>query len=186
MTLIVGVSQIDPYALSERLMQMDEAAWARHANPWSVWTRFTCLPLLVLAIYARQWIGWWALPLVLLAAAWTWANPRAFPPPDDFGSWASRGTLGERVFLARDHYNVAPHHVRAAHILTGLSALGAVPLIYGLIVLNPWATVLGVIATILTKVWFVDRMVWIHADITNTTPGDPLPEPTLPHERTPT
>ncbi|APX10829.1 DUF6653 family protein [Tateyamaria omphalii] len=176
----------DIYRAAERLMGMQDADWRRHANPLSVWTRFTCLPLMVLAIYARQWIGWWALPLLLLAAAWTWVNPRAFPAPSDFGSWASRGTLGERVFLARDRYDIDAHHIRIANVLTALSAVGLLPLIYGLIVLNPWATVLGVVAIVLPKVWFVDRMVWIHADITNTTPGDPLPDPTLPHERTPT
>ncbi|WP_299656103.1 DUF6653 family protein [uncultured Tateyamaria sp.] len=174
----------DIYRAAERLMGMGNADWRRHANPLSVWTRFTCLPLMVLVIYARQWIGWWALPLFLLTAVWTWSNPRAFPPPADFGSWASRGTLGERIFLARDRYDVAPHHIRAAHGLTGLSAVGVLPLIYGLIVLNPWATLFGLVATILPKVWFVDRMVWIHADITQTIPGDPLPDPTLPHERT--
>ncbi|WP_299045938.1 DUF6653 family protein [uncultured Tateyamaria sp.] len=175
---------MDIYRAAERLMGMQDTDWRRHANPLSVWTRFTCLPLLVLAIYARQWIGWWALPLVLLAAVWTWVNPRAFRPPEDFGSWASRGTLGERIFLARAEYDVAPHHIRAAHVLTALSAMGALPLIYGLIVLNPWATVLGLIATILPKVWFVDRMVWIHADVTQSTPGTALPDPTLPFERT--
>ena len=175
----------DIYHAAERLMGMQDADWRRHANPLSVWTRFTCLPLLVLAIFARAWIGWWALPLVALAALWTWYNPRAFAPPQDFGAWASRATLGERVFLARDRYDVAPHHVRAANVLTVLSALGAVPLIYGLIVLTPWATLAGLVATILPKVWFCDRMVWLHADLTETTPGNPLPDPTLPPERTP-
>ncbi|MEL6563638.1 MAG: DUF6653 family protein [Pseudomonadota bacterium] len=175
----------DIYRAAERLMGIGDADWRRHANPLSVWTRFTCLPLIVLAIWSRTWIGWGALPLFLLAAAWTWYNPRAFPPPSDFGTWASRGTLGERIFLARDHYGVAAHHVRASHILTGLSALGAIPLIYGLIVLNPWATLLGVVATVLPKVWFCDRMVWIHAEMTDTTPGDALPEPLLRPERTP-
>ncbi|MEX0370620.1 MAG: DUF6653 family protein [Tateyamaria sp.] len=176
----------DIYAAAERLMGMRDADWRRHANPWSVWTRFTCLPLMVLAIYARAWVGWWALPLFLMAAAWTWYNPRAFPPPADFGTWASRGTLGERVFLARDRYDVPDHHIRTAHVLTVLSALGVLPLIYGLIALNPWATILGVVATVLPKVWFVDRMVWIHAELTRTAPGDPLPDPILPPERTQT
>lgn len=174
---------IDIYAAAERLMGMRDRDWRRHANPWSVWTRFTCLPLMVLAIYGRIWIGWWALPLFLLAAIWTWYNPRAFPPPDDFGSWASRGTLGERIFLARDRYGVAPHHLRTANILTVLSAIGVFPLVYGLVVLNPWVTILGLFTTVLPKVWFVDRMVWIHADMTQTIPGDPMPEPILPPER---
>ena len=174
----------DIYRAAERLMGMEDADWRRHANPLSVWTRFTCLPLIVLAIFVRQWIGWGALPLVLLAVAWTWINPRLFPPPDDFGSWAARGTLGERVFLARNQYDVPAHHIRMAHILTGLSALGLVPLIYGLVAFDAWATGAGLLAVILPKVWFVDRMVWIHADMTDTQPGDPLPDPTLPHERT--
>lgn len=170
----------DVFKGAERLMSMTDESWRRHANPWSVWTRFTCLPLMVLSLYSWGWIGWGALPLFLLSAAWTWVNPRAFPPPDDFGSWASRGTLGERVFLARDRYAVAAHHVRVAHVLTVLSALGLLPLIYGLIVLDPWATAMGVVATAMPKVWFVDRMVWIHAETTGTTPGTALPDPTLP------
>ena len=31
---------IDVYRFSERLMAMDDATWVRHANPWSVYTRF--------------------------------------------------------------------------------------------------------------------------------------------------
>ncbi|MEO0401637.1 MAG: DUF6653 family protein [Pseudomonadota bacterium] len=176
----------DIYRAAERLMGMQDADWRRHANPLSVWSRFTCLPLMALAVFARGWIGWWALVLFAVAAAWTYVNPRAFPPPADFGSWASRATLGERVFLARARYDVARHHVKAAHVLTGLSALGLVPLIYGLVVLNPWATCTGLVATILPKLWFCDRMVWIHAELTKTTPGDPLLDPLLPPERTPT
>lgn len=174
----------DIYRAAERLMGMQDADWRRHANPLSVWTRFSCLPLIVLAIYARQWIGWWALPAFVSAAAWTWINPRLFPPPRDFGSWASRATLGERIFLARGDYGVARHHLTAAHFLTGLSAVGLLPLLYGLIALNPWATLLGLVATILPKVWFCDRMVWIHVEMTGTPLGTPSPEPLLPPERT--
>jgi hypothetical protein len=28
--------------------------WMRHANPWSVWTRFAVLPLLILAVWSRD------------------------------------------------------------------------------------------------------------------------------------
>ncbi|MEN8260650.1 MAG: DUF6653 family protein [Pseudomonadota bacterium] len=32
-------------------MGMDEATWLRHANPWSVWSRFIILPLLAGVCY---------------------------------------------------------------------------------------------------------------------------------------
>ncbi|MEQ3708362.1 MAG: DUF6653 family protein [Tateyamaria sp.] len=174
----------DIYRAAERLMGMQDADWQRHANPLSVWSRFTCLPLLAFAIYARQWIGWWSLPLFMLACLWTWANPRVFPVPSDFGSWATRATLGERIFLARDRYDIPDHHIRASHVLTSLSAIGLVPLAYGLIVLDPFAVLAGLVAIILPKLWFCDRMVWIHAEMTGTTPGTPLSTPLMPPERT--
>ena len=43
---------------ARRLMAMDDAAWARHANPWSVWARvLTPLPMLSASIWSRVWIG---------------------------------------------------------------------------------------------------------------------------------
>jgi hypothetical protein len=51
----------DVFKSLERLMSMDDRVWRRHANPWSGWTRVTALPLLVLAIWSRVWIGWWAV-----------------------------------------------------------------------------------------------------------------------------
>ena len=57
---------MDVFRFAERLMSMDDEAWARHANPWSAWTRFSCGPFIVLAIWSRVWLGWWALlPLAL-------------------------------------------------------------------------------------------------------------------------
>jgi hypothetical protein len=31
--------------------------WILHANPMSVWTRFTVLSLLAISIWSRDWIG---------------------------------------------------------------------------------------------------------------------------------
>jgi len=36
--------------MTERAMRMDDAIWARHANPWSGWTWVSILPLFVLAV----------------------------------------------------------------------------------------------------------------------------------------
>ena len=155
---------MDIYKSAEKLMRMDNAAWRRHANPWSVYTRFTCLPVIVLAIWSRVWLGWWCLVPLALAILWTWLNPRLFDEPKSLDNWASKGVIGERLFLDRKSNPIAKHHVDMANLLTALSVLGVIILAYGLIVLSFWAVVAGMIATILPKVWFVDRMVWIYED----------------------
>lgn len=148
----------------ERLMAMDERAWARHANPWSVWTRIlTPLPLLALAVWSRAWIGAWALVPVGLALLWIGLNPRLFPPPARLDSWASRAVLGERVWLRRPD-RVAAHHRPAARALTALSIAGALPYAWGLWALDLWATLLGIVAVSGFKTWFVDRMAWVWDD----------------------
>ena len=161
---------MDVFRFAERLMSMDEAAWARHANPWSAWTRFSCGPLIVLAIWSRVWLGWWALLPLALALLWTWLNPRLFAPPARTDNWASKGTFGERVFLNRRVVPIPQHHLRAGRILTLVSALGMVPLIYGLVVLDVRTTVFGLVVAIGAKVWFVDRMVWLYEDMRDATP----------------
>jgi len=70
------------------LFGMDDETWMRHANPWSVWSRATVLPVLILAAWSRVWIGWGALVPGVLAVLWMGANPRLFGPPASFDSWA--------------------------------------------------------------------------------------------------
>ena len=173
----------DLYRSAERLMGMNDEAWARHANPLSLWTRVAALPLLILAIWSRVWLGWWALVPVALAIGWVWLNPRAFSVPDRFDNWAAKGTIGERLFIARTSHPIPDHHVRIAHLLTALSAVGLAPLIYGLTFLESGATLAGLIGTMLPKIWFVDRMVWLHDDMQRTDPAyvaSFTPQPTKP------
>ena len=148
---------------AETMMQMTRGVWERHANPWSVYTRFTCLPLIVLAIWSRDWIGWWALLAFVAACAWTWVNPRAFSPPAHLNNWASRGVLGERVWLYHKA-DIAAHHITMARILAIASVSGLPFLVWGLWVLELPYTLLGIALLILPKVWFVDRMVWVWDD----------------------
>lgn len=172
------------FTAAERMMAMSEEDWLRHANPWSGWTRFlTGAPLLVFAIWSRVWIGWWALAAVAAALVWIWVNPRAFPKPHDYGSWMSRGVLGERIFLSKGDYDIPHHHLRMANLTTALAFAGVIPMIWGLIVLDPWATILGTALAILAKAWFCDRMVWLHADLTGRGPGTPLPQPVMPQRK---
>ena len=146
---------------AERLMGMDDAVWRRHANVWSVWTRIPIGPLLVLAIYARAWIGWWCLLPIALLLLWNWLNPRVFPAPKRLDSWAARGVMGERLFLARKQRPIPRHHLVAAWTTTAIALAGLPITDFGLWVLNPWATALGAVFMFLGKLWFVDHMVWL-------------------------
>ena len=161
---------MDLFKLAERGMAMDDATWMRHANPLSVWTRFTCLPLIVLAVWSRVWLGWWAVVPLALALWWTWVNPRAFPPPASTDNWASKGTFGERVFLNRKAVPIPAHHARWAMVLGALSAVGLPPLGWGLWQLDVAVTMLGLVLVVLPKVWFVDRMVWLYEDMKDAHP----------------
>ena len=154
----------DIFNAAERGMGMSSDVWERHANPWSVWTRFTCLPLLVLAIWSRVWLGWWSLAPIALACLWIWLNPRVFPPPKSTDNWASKGVMGERVFLNRGNVPVPDHHRRWAIALGALSTTGLPPLVWGLWSLDATMTLLGLVLLVLPKVWFVDRMVWLFED----------------------
>ncbi|WP_108658429.1 DUF6653 family protein [Acuticoccus kandeliae] len=151
----------DLAARAERLMAMDDAAWARHANPWSVWTRVLLLPAFALALFSRAWIGWWCLLPVGLCLVWTFVNPRAFQPPRHLDSWAARAVMGERLWLAHGTRPIPAHHIAPARALLAASALGVAVLAYGIIVLDPWATVAGCVLGGGAKLWFADRMVWL-------------------------
>lgn len=163
--------RFDIFALSERMMGMSDAVWERHAHPFSAWSRVVLgAPLLVLAIWSRDWIGWWSLLALYAVLVFVWLNPRMTPRPKYTDSWASRGVMGERVFLARRDTPIPAEHARLAHILTGVAALGVAPLAWGLWRLEVWPTLLGLALVYLGKMWFVDRMVWLYDDMRQRVP----------------
>ncbi|MBY8977669.1 hypothetical protein KHP62_17785 [Rhodobacteraceae bacterium NNCM2] len=145
-------------------MKMDDAAWQRHASPWSVYSRFIILPLFALAVWSRVWLGWWCLFPVALVALWTWVNPRLFAAPARLDSWASQAVMGERIFLNRKADPVPEHHRRMAVILTWASTIGVAVLAYGLWSLDLWAVISGLFGAMMPKIWFCDRMVWLYRE----------------------
>ena len=155
---------MDIFRFSEKLMAMDGEVWARHANPWSVYSRMSCLPLIVVAIWSRIWIGWWSLIPLVIAFFWTWYNPRIASKSGSKQTWAYKGVMGERLFLNRKTTAIPIHHQQMAYLLTVMSVVGGAMLAYGLFVLNGWATMSGLLVTIGSKLWFVDRMVWLYQD----------------------
>jgi len=150
---------------AEKLMSMDDETWARHSNPWSVYTRFTTLPLISFAFWSREWLGLYSGVLVALSFLWVWVNPRLFAVPKRTDSWASRGTFGERIYLNRSNETIPDHHLNASRILQWLSVMGLPFLMYGLYTLDIWVLILGNFWVMVSKAWFVDRMVWLYMDM---------------------
>jgi len=152
------------------MFRMDEATWIRHANPWSVILRNTVLPVLIVAFWSRLWLGWWASLPVAFAFLWTWLNPRIFPAPQSLDHWTSKGVLGERVWLNRDTVPIPVHHRTVPNILSAISTIGMIFIIYGVAVFDPWPTIFGTMLVYMSKLWFLDRMVWLWNDMQDATP----------------
>lgn len=152
--------------------QMDEDTWKRHANPWSVWSRATVLPALILAAWSRVWIGWWALVPGVLALLWMWANPRVFGRPDSLDNWASKAVLGERVWIHRDEKSVPKHHRRVPHLLNTMNGVATLFTIWGVVTLQGWPMLFGVVLMYVAKFWYLDRMVWLYEDVQAARPDD--------------
>lgn len=147
-------------------MRMDDKTWARHANPWSVWTRVPLGTLLLLAIWSHVLIGWfWALVLLMVLVVWTYFNPRVFPEPANRDTWSFRGTSGERLWLDRKTNPIPRHQERVAGLLAIAGgvffAIGLIAAIWGDLA---W-TLLGAVTSTLAKMWFVDRMAWLYDDM---------------------
>jgi hypothetical protein len=139
---------------------MNDEAWRRHANPWSVWTRFAAIPLMLLAIWSRTWIGWWCLVPVAAVVVWLFINPKAFPPVDEPRSWAARGIYGERAWV-RDRDLVPPDHRGVLRLLVSLGTIGFGMILWGLIALQVWPTVFGTTLIVLAQLWRIDRFNWL-------------------------
>ncbi|WP_322517759.1 DUF6653 family protein [Rhodopseudomonas palustris] len=149
---------------------LSDETWKRHANPWSVWTRYAAFPVLIAAIWSRAWLGWWALAPIGLTIAWLAYNPRAFPPPASTDNWASKAVLGERIWVALQRDEVPAQHRIVPGVAAGISMAGLPFLAWGLIVFDLAVTALGMTIVMLAKTWFVDRMVWLFEDMKDQRP----------------
>ncbi|MCF2906237.1 hypothetical protein L0666_14670 [Octadecabacter sp. CECT 8868] len=156
---------MDIFKAAERLMKMDETTWARHAGPWSIYTRIATGPIIFMVLWFRLYFGWWTLALLAAFAVFIWANPRLFPGPKNPAWWGAKVTYGERVFLNRKAIPVPDHHLHWAKGLTAISVIGIGPLTYGLWVFDLGWTTAGALLVVGGKLWFCDRMVWLYNDM---------------------
>ncbi|HEY1177577.1 MAG TPA: DUF6653 family protein [Phytomonospora sp.] len=136
--------------------KMSDEAWRRHANPWSVWTRFAAIPLMLLAVWSRDWIGWWSLAPIAAVAVWLWLNPRAFAPVDEPKSWTAKGIYGERLWLT-DRSLVTADHRAVLRLLVPLGIAGFAMIAWGLVALQVWPTVFGATLVVVGQLWRIDR-----------------------------
>lgn len=150
-----------------RLFGLQGDKWLRHANALSVWTRFSVLSIIALAIWSRDWIGWWSLIPLVLALTWMMVNPLLFPPPASTRNWASRSVLGERVWSERNGVDI-PEEFRSSaptNVANALAAVGLLILAYGLVRLDVATTVAGILVTNVGKLWYLDRMALLFAAV---------------------
>jgi hypothetical protein len=149
-----------------KLFGLEGEGWMRHANPVSVWTRFAVLPLLALAVWSRDWIGWWSLAAVALALVFMMVNPLLFPKPRSTRHWASKGVLGERIWTDLDKVELpAQFRSRVVYATYAFQVAGLAILVYGLVELDLLAVVSGILITQAAKAWFIDRMVLLYEDM---------------------
>ncbi|MEV0618938.1 DUF6653 family protein [Nonomuraea sp. NPDC050404] len=139
------------------LFRMTDEAWERHANPWSVWTRFAAIPLMILAIWSRAWLGWWCLAPIAAVIVWLWLNPHVFPPVHAPRSWAAKGIYGEKLWL-RNRSMISADHRNVQRLLVAVGLIGFIALGFGLIALEIWPTVFGASLIVLGQLWRIDRL----------------------------
>lgn len=90
--------------------------FARHANPWSAWTRWASTPLVLVPIWTRRWSH------ATLVGLWLAVNPFVFGKPRDESAWSTRAMLGEELWITRRPRDAAT----AVSAVTSAVALGAV------------------------------------------------------------
>lgn len=152
---------MDIFDFTQRAMRMTDASWARHANPWSVYSRILGGTLVFFAIWSIYWIGWFSLFAIAIAIVWIYVNPRLFAPPKEASSWAAKGVLGERAFLHRKDIPIPRGHLIIGWITTSVSIAFLAISVYGILYRDFWIAFSGWHASMLAKIWFVDRMVWL-------------------------
>lgn len=133
----------------------------RRAHPAASLYRIAAAqPLVVLALWSREWAGWWALVLVALAIA-AWRLVPRLAPPVGVGadSWATLAARGEA--LRREGAFPADARTLARAELLAGAAFGTAAI--GAIVLHRPLAALGTAVCLLANLWLADRLAQLYA-----------------------
>ncbi|MFC5135686.1 MULTISPECIES: DUF6653 family protein [Haloferacaceae] len=128
-----------------------DAAWRRHANPKSGWSRLLVTPVLLYAAYRRDG------KIAALALAFTVVNPVLFSPPADDDAWMTRVVLAERWWIEEREEDVLAASYPAVLNLINLPVFA-----YAFLAAyrkRPVRAAVAGLASILLKLRFVDELV---------------------------
>ncbi|MDF1695779.1 MAG: hypothetical protein P1U56_08115 [Saprospiraceae bacterium] len=141
---------------------------AKNTNPFNVLTQYLLLPILIVLLWNRQWLGWiYIFPLVLIMY-WLIFNP-VFPKYSSKNRWASKAILGTDIYLNRDKIPIPTHHkIVILQFLQVIFFCGVVGSIGSAIYYSICGVTIGMTVAYLTRSWILDRMVWLYEDMKDT------------------
>jgi hypothetical protein len=73
--------------------KVKRAVFARHSNPWSMWTRWASTPLMLVPVWRRSARD------AALVGLWMAVNPLVFGKPAHDRAWSTRAALGEEQWI---------------------------------------------------------------------------------------
>lgn len=132
-------------------VRLEDRLWSRHSNPWSGWSRVPTGPVLVYAIYRRDW---W---LVLAALVWAAINPFLFSPPKTQYAWMTRAVLAERWWVRESEHGT--FGVSYPNVCNAVSALAFIYTLVAAWYRRPAGTTLGTALAFGLKFWWIGVLV---------------------------
>lgn len=130
--------------------QVGEQFWARHSNPKSGWTRVPIGPVIVYALYRRDW------RFLAVAVCWVVVNPLVFPPPESDAAWMTRAVRAERWWLSKGN---CPVGLTYPSVCTTAGAVGFLGALIAAWRRQPVAATLGTVASVGLKLWWLRVLV---------------------------
>lgn len=130
---------------------LDDVFWTRHSNPKSGWSRVPAGPLLVYAIYRRDW------RLFLATAVWVAINPFLFSPPESEDAWMTRAVLAERWWIQEEGNGT--FGLTYPNICTTVGTLASIYTLYAAWRRHPIGASLGTILALSLKFWWIGVLV---------------------------
>ncbi|WP_407661618.1 DUF6653 family protein [Haladaptatus caseinilyticus] len=133
------------------LDRLEDFFWARHSNPKSGWTRVPTGPVLVYAIYRRDW------RILIAAVLFATVNPFLFSPPETEDAWMTRAVLAERWWIREEANGTVGRTY--PNVCNTVSALAFVYTLVAAWRRRPVGTTVGTILAFGLKFWWVGALV---------------------------